>query len=81
MKKKRHAKTLLVAKQMPPLYHTIPGQEFDREKSDVLKWLSKQGELLEYLQSKLKGLGYIKYDPKTGLWQGEDWLGERNDEE
>lgn len=34
-KQKRRSEKLFVAKTMPPLYHTLPGQEFDNDKSQV----------------------------------------------
>lgn len=69
-KKKRRAKTLEVAKKMPPLYHTLPGETFDLQKSKVCQWLSKQPELQSWVFDQLKSAGYVEYDPETGLWSG-----------
>ena len=37
---------LEIAKSMPPLYHTLPNQKFDIEKSEAVKWLMKQPETI-----------------------------------
>jgi len=69
-KKKQRSKKLDVAKKMPPLYHTLPGKPFSLEESEVLEWLSSQGELQLWLFNQLSYAGYIEYDPETGLWSG-----------
>lgn len=69
-KKKQRSKKLDVAKKMPPLYHTLPGKAFSLEESEVLEWLSSQGELQLWLFNQLSYAGYIEYDPETGLWSG-----------
>ena len=72
-KTKKRSKELLVAKTMPPLYHTLPGQEFDVEKSQVYAWLSRQKDLLHWLLMQLNSAGYIVYNPETGQWTGVDY--------
>ena len=47
---KRKSKFLDVGKSMPRLYHTLPNEEFDYDKSQVLKWIASQPELLNYLK-------------------------------
>ncbi len=59
-----------VAKKMPPLYHKLPGKEFDVFKSQVIWWLTRQPEMLEYIWNKLKQSGAVRYDPQSGKWQG-----------
>ncbi|HFI0700779.1 TPA: hypothetical protein ACGO3H_000215 [Streptococcus suis] len=72
-KHKRRSKKLLVAKNMPPLYHTLPGQDFAREKSQVLKWLADAPEIQDWVMEQLKSAGYIDYNPDTGQWFGVDY--------
>ena len=74
---KKKSKYLEVAKKMPPLYHTLPGETFDMEKSEVAKWLMEQPEILNYVVNRIKGgkgqEPFIVYDPDTGKWQGVDY--------
>lgn len=64
------------AKKMPPLYHKLPGQEYDDQKSRVFWWLTKQPEVLNYVWNKLVQSGAVKYDANTGKWQGVDFCAE-----
>lgn len=59
---------LEVAREMPPLRHSIPGEPFRMENSEVVKWLIGQPEVLQYLFDKAKA--YLVYDPETGTWKG-----------
>ncbi|HLR16197.1 MAG TPA: hypothetical protein VK144_10240 [Bacillota bacterium] len=58
---------------MPPLYHKIPGQEYDVRKSEAVKWLIKNPSILEYIWDKFKNSNDVFYDPSTGKWQGVDF--------
>lgn len=63
---------------MPKLYHTLPGHDFDVNKSEVLNWLIQQPEVLSFLFSRIpKAKDYknpaMKYDAGTGLWCGVDF--------
>lgn len=58
---------------MPPLYNKLPNESFSFEKSEVMKWLSQQPQLIEYLFSVVSRKGFIKYNPQTQKWQGVDW--------
>lgn len=71
--KKKYSVNLGIGKKMPPLYHMLPGQEFDYKKSEVLDWIAQQPEMLNFVREQLKSAGYIKYDRKTGLWTGVDY--------
>ena len=62
-----------VLKTMPPLYHRIPGKEFDPNESPVLDWLSMQTDLLSWLKDRARENGFIVYDSETGRWQGVDY--------
>lgn len=74
--KKPQDKRLLVAGNMPPLYHTFPGEKFDIKKSEVLKWISKRPGLLLYVFDKLIQSGQIEYDSKSKKWKGVDYDGD-----
>ena len=70
-----HSKLLAVAKHMPPLYHKLPGEVFDIEKSEVVKWLVQQPEILNYIFNQIKGKNpYIVYNSTTGKWRGIDYV-------
>lgn len=66
-------KQLEVAKKMPPLYHTIPGNKFELEKSEVVNWLIGQPEILNFVVEIIKKSEAIVYDKRTGKWQGIDY--------
>ncbi|MFM0761329.1 hypothetical protein P7J38_03320 [Streptococcus suis] len=70
---KRRSEKLLVAKTMPHLYHTLPGQEFDNDKSQVYAWIKEQPDLMQWLWRQLHYAGYIVYNPDTGQWVGVDY--------
>lgn len=72
-KRKKYTVKFDVAKTMPPLYHTLPGKEFDNDKSQVYKWIKEQPELIEYIRDTLRQAGYIVYNPVTGQWKGVDY--------
>ncbi len=73
-------KNLEVAKKMPPLHHKLPGQEFDISKSEVVKWLIGQPEILQFVMDRVAGRSeasrLIRYNPDTGTWQGVDYDGD-----
>jgi hypothetical protein len=70
-KRKRSTK-LMFAKNMPPLFHTLPNEKYDHRKSEVLKWLSERPALIEYIFETVKYKEII-YNPDTGKWQGIDY--------
>nr|DAQ61617.1 MAG TPA: hypothetical protein [Caudoviricetes sp.] len=72
-KQKRRSEKLLVAKIMPPLYHTLPGEEFDSNRSQVYAWIKNQPDLMNWLWRQLGSAGYIVYDSDTGQWVGVDY--------
>nr|DAV24751.1 MAG TPA: hypothetical protein [Caudoviricetes sp.] len=71
--KKCRSKKLSVARNMPPMYHTIPGQNFDITQSEVLKWLISQPEILNYIWDNIKNSGDVFYNAVTGKWCGVDY--------
>lgn len=72
-KKREFNKHLRIAKKMPPLYHTLPGEKFELEKSEVVKWLISQPDLLDFIFDRVKKHGHIIYNPETGKWHGVDY--------
>ncbi len=65
-----------VAKKMPPLKHNPEG-DFDPQKSEVIKWLVSQPDILNYIFDAVRGNGRrespIIYNPETKTWQGVDY--------
>lgn len=82
MKKRRTKKDELldVAKKMPPLHHGMQGKDFDWDKSETMKWLLEQEEILNFIWQSICNRGeasrLVKYDRGTGTWQGVDYDGE-----
>lgn len=70
-----------MAKNMPPLYHAIPGKDFNLLHSRTLWWLTKQPEVLRYIWDIVKQSGAICYDSNTGKWQGVDFIPEEDEDE
>lgn len=66
-------KRLAVAKYMPPLRKRQPGQGYKPQNDEVLKWLSGQTELINFLAERLRDWGYIRFDLETHTWQGVDY--------
>lgn len=72
-KKATRDRRLLVANDMPPLFHTQPGKKYNYDDDDVLKWIAARPGLLGFVFDKLRAYGCISYDPDTGKWQGADY--------
>ena len=63
---------LRIAKQMPPLRHSFPNQEFDIMNSEVCEWLIQQPDIRSFLYSVVCS-DEIVFNPDTGTWQGKDY--------
>lgn len=74
-RKKSISKNLEKGLEMPELYHRIPGEEFDANKSEVYEWIRKQPELLSYLWSHMTNNHLVQYDSKRGTWKGVEYHG------
>lgn len=74
-KKKRNPK-LSMSANMPPLFHKLPGEKYNRKNSEVLKWLSERPGLFEYVFDQASNAKEIVYDSETGKWQGADYEGD-----
>lgn len=55
---------------MPPLRHSVEGQPFDINKSNVMDWLWQQPEIRQWIFDKAKSSERIAYDPITKHWHG-----------
>lgn len=63
-----------IAKTMPPLYHKLPNEDYDVNKSEVAKWLVNQPDIMNYIVNRIKSCkNFIVYDPSTGKWHGVDY--------
>lgn len=67
-KKKNHDKRLDSFRNMPELYHTLPGEEYDPNHSEVLNWIREQLELLDCLKDMARYKGLIEF--ADGKWRG-----------
>lgn len=68
------------AKKMPPLFHKLPGEDFDIRKSRTLWWLIKQPEVLNYVWNVIQSSKAIIYDSDIGKWKGVDFENDEDDE-
>jgi len=68
---KQKSRKLQVALRMPPLYHTVPGREFDILDSQVVRWLVKQPGIAQYVFDKARE--YLRFDQETRKWEGRDY--------
>lgn len=70
---------LNAARKMPPLHHKLSGEDFDWMKSETVKWLVSQPEILDFIwrsvRDKTGENTLISYNPDTGKWQGVDYDG------
>lgn len=67
---RKKSKLLEAGKDMPILYHSFPDEPYDPKQSQVLRWISEQPELMEWIFRQLKSAGYITYIPQFGAWKG-----------
>ena len=72
-KNKSKDQRLIIAKEMPSLFRTIPGKEYSYRTDEVFKWISERPGLVNYIFDKLTANGYIYFDSDTGKWQGVDY--------
>lgn len=68
---KQRSEKLNIAKQMPELKHSVLGKKFDVTKSDVVKWLISQPDILQYLFDHVKNVDIV-YVPEYSTWVGVD---------
>jgi hypothetical protein len=66
------SRALKRAAQMPALLHTLPDQQFDLTKSEVVRWLIEQPEIQQGLFDWCINRGAIVFDAATHQWKGCD---------
>jgi hypothetical protein len=66
--KRKHSKVWKRAAQMPPLYHKLPDEEFDFDRSQVVRWLVEQREIREQIFNWCNSTGAIVF--RDGRWHG-----------
>lgn len=69
----KRSKLLEIAKNMPPVRHTISGQNFEIQNSEAIQWLIQQPEILNYIWNNVKNSGAVIYDPQTSRWTGAEY--------
>lgn len=63
-------KFLDCARKMPALYNTLPGEQYDIKKSEVISWLVKQPEIQRKIFEMAKAQRVIEYDKDLKKWKG-----------
>ena len=58
------------ASKMPEFSHSVEGQPYDVNNSQVVRWLIEQPEVKEYLMEKARAYGAVEFDTKTMKWRG-----------
>lgn len=77
MKKQKRLKVIFERYRfMSPKYNTLPGERFSIEKSELVKELIQDEDVLNYLLNNLTHSGFIKYDQRTEQWVGVDYDGQ-----
>ncbi|MCH5212249.1 MAG: hypothetical protein J1G06_04475 [Oscillospiraceae bacterium] len=71
-KRKSYRELYGFIRKMPPLYNTLPNEQFDIMKSEVAQWLIKQPDAIQIILSGATASGHIVYDSHTGKWKGVD---------
>ena len=72
-KAKQRNSRLDVARRMPPLKHSVPGQKFSIARSEVAQWLMNQPEIWQMVFDAAKDRGVIVYDSNERVWKGVDY--------
>ncbi|MGX7163372.1 hypothetical protein [Enterococcus massiliensis] len=74
MKRKQlRSKTWDSLRFMPPLYHKLPDKEYTDDSSEVLQFISRQPEILNWIRQNAAQRGMIIYDSVSRTWQGVDY--------
>lgn len=59
-----------VAASMPPLPHSVPGQDFDIKNSEAARWMIDQPEILQMLFNYFRQSGAIIFQKENKTWVG-----------
>lgn len=73
--KKKPSEKLDCVRKMPELKHFSGEGEFDITKSEVVQWLIKQPDVLQYIFTRVAANGSIPlivYNKNKGTWKGTD---------
>jgi hypothetical protein len=63
-----------VASEMPPLKHWLARDpSFSITRSEAVKWLTAQPEILQYVFNSMKNAGVIEFDLESRCWRGINW--------
>lgn len=73
MQKRKQSQKLSVAKNMPALHHTLPNQNFDIHKSEVINWLVNQVQIRQFIFDVVSQNKLINYDTNSQRWVGVDY--------
>ena len=68
------APRLNICREMPPLYHKLPGEDFDWAKSEVCNWIVTHKEVRAFLWDKIAQSGLIEFNAETCKWMGRDYV-------
>jgi hypothetical protein len=68
----KDSKAYAVAREMPPLKHSVPGKEFNIMESEVAAWLIQQPEIRDYIWDRIRESKAIIFDSVSGTWCGVD---------
>jgi hypothetical protein len=66
-------------RDMPPLHHRLPDEEYKTSKSEVYDWIREQEDIMHWLMMKAHKAGAIKYDPVLEMWHGSKYFEEESD--
>jgi len=67
---KQNTKAMDCVRQMPPLYHKLPGQPYADATSEVLAWLWSQPAVRDAMFQWYSYNGAIVYETGSGKWRG-----------
>ena len=73
MPNKKISKKLNCLKTMPPVSHSIPGENFSYQKSEFVQWVLEQKTILDWLCQCLMNSKLIEYNKELKKWQGIDY--------
>jgi hypothetical protein len=63
-----------IFKKMPPRHHTLPGQQYRNDLSEVYDWIRDQEDIMHWLMMKAYRAEVIKYDPVLEMWHGTEYF-------
>jgi hypothetical protein len=70
LKMKKRSGKLAVARRMPHLRHSIDGEIFKIQNSEVARWLCSQPEIMQYVFDHYKT--ELVFDSDSMTWRGKD---------